>query len=1809
MGEAFKKLQRGGASNSKVRLSRQSVLHHDGEDDGELEGTCIEDLGDRIKSTAISYLRNRSKRARRLENMHSAKRKLYRGERRKKKRQRVQSKQREHEQEVAKTTRELWEENEQKAAAMLIADLQEGEGATAETYGAVGGKSVENALKEFSLRTPMPVRNSRGRYHFAGYENLEIEHILAATEQLQRAGYIDEGKGSIGNDIVRKLRQAELTTPNVSPVPPVEPGTELLPINSTRNDKEQCRLTTESLVANLKRKGKMKSGEYIDYERKHSSFFDYLAELHKQGGSPATKSVVLKASMVQLAELPLTGAFRDLYLKSLEQPEKVAKGVLAFVAARNHSGATEGLDILDSGASRHILSDKVYHGHMSSIVKSRRIMSMADRTESALDFDGLIQGNEVTTKIGQKDSLWSLAALIRKYGNLGWRVVMSTEEILLVRFGLQYKALEHIVLGKYDPGSRLYVSTPDTMVQALKRLNGSKNDLTARVFKVIYDIPAVERGRGVHRTLLHSDSILRQAKLGRIHGLEWLTKSPAGHSWCRACLSGKMDRRKPRTNWMVRPKRYRRGHLEKYIKRELNDNEKKYDERQKEAEGRLGRRIVFDLSAGWKTSFDGMRYAFVAVDVATRYTWYFTIKRKRDIRWALSQIQTEITAMAAICREEVRPRMVNGVAALDYVMCDGDGTHRSLSSEDYSKLNRQEREAMDKTSAIRASGFADWCRTDLHSHAVVYSAPHCHETAAVAEAAVKMCQQQVASCLWDSPLRAKYWSSAVRFANGTCNYLLHSAIGMSSFEKVYGKVPDWNELRGKLCPFGSTVAIHIPKEVRGSSKPSVHAQFGFYVGTAPNHRGSITVLVNGREKVVPVTYCAIDRNPGGSAILVRRQGLLKHLEEEREWNAIRETSEVKSRLKRKLASRQFKEDIATRYAVEISEQMQGFRDEEALSKEQRQTKNIAKKQIAEMLRSENLSNPLTEDQLSRAVKRIETADEQEKQGIRRSKRIVRKFKSQLEKRVQNAEQLVGKIGIQTFGSEEHVFVVEGVDYDLLRTWNRKQLGKAPSILRVIYPPQHRTQLWDIGSESVPEVKACSRRYIQLTTKGILPGRLQKQLFEISKSVKKRTWKKEGKRFINRDDAGKRYNLRQRKLSVAKLTKIVEVALAIKEQQTRERVEKERKDVLHKDNIKSMIESFAITMKCEETREIAKEMMHEAANKREKVNVASDQNGPVSTIRDNGDNTYTYQGAGRDYGKTVDFNQVSKNAVTDGSWRKLLRQECELTRLKWVIGTRREDESYNALSKYRVVDRFRDVPEGTKLIKIFRIANFKVHEGARNLKAYKIRNVADGSSQEMSISEVYSPVARDTSIRCLIALAGWLGCSTGGCSVASSDMRSAFLANDLPTKDGVQQVKYMEPPRNFYSNTGRILQPGTRDVLELRSSVYGLKDASRILSDCVRKRLLEMGYKQCEHDSAVYFKFKSSGTWSIVATYVDDFLLIGSDQQVNRDVVKSINEDDSRMQVTIHESPDRFCGYNLRYHKSGGISIDANDYTRTILDKFAMGKGIKLRDRNLPGDPGITGRMLELEAVETKKNGGLNKAKLSETRQMLGSVLYLCGKTCPLIAPVVNMLATTGLGRGKLWDKQWVHLLGYLQQSLRDDPGIFYRERRKGDSLTPRIDGLSDASFFSTREGRSLGGFIILYGGAAVAWRSSLSKTICLSTTEAEAAAASELARELLWLGQWNSEMGFDTTPMHVGIDNLAALRSFVTGSGGKGSRHTTYKIQHLRQCIQDGLMIAQHVGTKFNLADAMSKLIRLPSTFLWLKDRLITKRKGTRDEK
>ena len=90
---------------------------------------------------------------------------------------------------------------------------------------------------------------------------------------------------------------------------------------------------------------------------------------------------------------------------------------------------------------------------------------------------------------------------------------------------------------------------------------------------------------------------------------------------------------------------------------------------------------------------------------------------------------------------------------------------------------------------------------------------------------------------------------------------------------------------------------------------------------------------------------------------------------------------------------------------------------------------------------------------------------------------------------------------------------------------------------------------------------------------------------------------------------------------------------------------------------------------------------------------------------------------------------------------------------------------------------------------------------------------------------------------------------------------------------------------------------------------------------------------------------------------------------------------------------------------------------------------------------------------------------------------------------------------------------------------------------------------------------------------------------------------MLWAQKLMIEIGMSMGPGRIGIDNIGALKNFV-GQGGPASRHTQYKINHVRKTIADGLMCAEHVGTKVNIADCLSKPIRSVGDFEWFEEQV-----------
>ena len=144
-----------------------------------------------------------------------------------------------------------------------------------------------------------------------------------------------------------------------------------------------------------------------------------------------------------------------------------------------------------------------------------------------------------------------------------------------------------------------------------------------------------------------------------------------------------------------------------------------------------------------------------------------------------------------------------------------------------------------------------------------------------------------------------------------------------------------------------------------------------------------------------------------------------------------------------------------------------------------------------------------------------------------------------------------------------------------------------------------------------------------------------------------------------------------------------------------------------------------------------------------------------------------------------------------------------------------------------------------------------------IERYKVRLVAQGFSQVegFDYNETYSPVARFTSIRFLLAISSILGLI-----VHQMDVETAFL-NAEPKEE-----IYMHPPAGLNIKDGH--------VLRLMKTLYGLKQSSREWNANLNKFMISMLYTRITADSCVYTRKSARGT-VIIAVNVDDLIIAGS----------------------------------------------------------------------------------------------------------------------------------------------------------------------------------------------------------------------------------------------------------------------------------------------------------------------------------------------
>ncbi|XP_059663617.1 secreted RxLR effector protein 161-like [Cornus florida] len=196
---------------------------------------------------------------------------------------------------------------------------------------------------------------------------------------------------------------------------------------------------------------------------------------------------------------------------------------------------------------------------------------------------------------------------------------------------------------------------------------------------------------------------------------------------------------------------------------------------------------------------------------------------------------------------------------------------------------------------------------------------------------------------------------------------------------------------------------------------------------------------------------------------------------------------------------------------------------------------------------------------------------------------------------------------------------------------------------------------------------------------------------------------------------------------------------------------------------------------------------------------------------------------------------------------------------------------------------------------------------------------------------------------------------------------------------------------------------------------------------------------------------------------------------------------------------------------------------------------------------------------------------------IGSLMYAMVCTRPDICYLVRIVSRYQSNPGL---DHWSAVKNILKYLRRTKSLMLVYE---SDDLV-RI-GYTDSDFQSDLDARrSTSGYVFKLNGGAVSWKNVKHSSTADSTMEAEYIAASEAAKEVIWLRNFLIElevMKHIDRPMTLHCDNSAAITQTKDPKFHKGTRHIQRKYHVVRDIVKQGDILV----AKIHLADPFIKAL------------------------
>lgn len=473
-------------------------------------------------------------------------------------------------------------------------------------------------------------------------------------------------------------------------------------------------------------------------------------------------------------------------------------------------------------------------------------------------------------------------------------------------------------------------------------------------------------------------------------------------------------------------------------------------------------------------------------------------------------------------------------------------------------------------------------------------------------------------------------------------------------------------------------------------------------------------------------------------------------------------------------------------------------------------------------------------------------------------------------------------------------------------------------------------------------------------------------------------------------------------------------------------------------------------------------------------------------------------------------------------------------------------------KERGMWRLKKLPEGRKAIEN-RWTFAKKFDPDGKLSRYKTRLVAQGFSQipGQDFDQTYSPVMRLESFRNIVSLIAILNLDVG-----QMDIKGAYLNGNLCEETYIQQ------PQGYNDRTNR--------VCRLIHTLYGLKQSGHKWNQRLNKYLNSIGYTHLDVKHCVYLRRDKSG-FDILAIWVDNifFACTATPGQLNKCKAKIKKEFDATSQ-----DPCLLLGIEInRDCDCRTIKILQGLYIQKVLEQFNMANSGTIAT---PVNP-LIHLMATTNATQFENSLTYCAA--------IGLLMYATIGTRPDLAFSIQLLSQFSANP---LNEHWTavkRVFCYLQGTK--DFGITYAPLNNDNCI--EFTGFSNADWGSDRNRRSILGYAFLLGGSAISWSSKKQPTVSLSSMEAEYMAATNAARQIIWLQNFFLGLGFPQShPSDLYIDNHSAIDLAKNPEFYAQSKHINIRHHFIRKVIKNGHALLNWCPTDNMTADIFTKALSRP---------------------